>query len=201
MPYAMLYEFFPKIAEEETRSLTLLTPSDLGLPADEYAFVEMFCDERGCDCRRVFFYVQAKKHGNVATIAYGWESREFYVKWLGVDDKETIDDLMGPCLNLASPQSKFASGVLKIVKNILLADGAYVERIKRHYRMVREQVDKSVNVGHSELNKSRQGDVHGNVVSFPGTFNAAPYINQSRNIGRNDPCPCGSGKKHKQCCL
>ncbi|WP_204478448.1 SEC-C metal-binding domain-containing protein, partial [Aeromonas veronii] len=20
-------------------------------------------------------------------------------------------------------------------------------------------------------------------------------------IGRNDPCPCGSGKKFKQCCL
>lgn len=20
-------------------------------------------------------------------------------------------------------------------------------------------------------------------------------------VGRNDPCPCGSGKKHKQCCL
>jgi len=20
-------------------------------------------------------------------------------------------------------------------------------------------------------------------------------------IGRNDPCPCGSGKKHKKCCL
>lgn len=22
-----------------------------------------------------------------------------------------------------------------------------------------------------------------------------------QKIGRNDPCPCGSGKKHKQCCL
>jgi len=22
----------------------------------------------------------------------------------------------------------------------------------------------------------------------------------SQNIGRNDPCPCGSGKKHKNCC-
>ena len=22
----------------------------------------------------------------------------------------------------------------------------------------------------------------------------------SRKIGRNDPCPCGSGKKYKQCC-
>ncbi len=23
----------------------------------------------------------------------------------------------------------------------------------------------------------------------------------SEKIGRNDPCPCGSGKKYKQCCL
>jgi hypothetical protein len=21
------------------------------------------------------------------------------------------------------------------------------------------------------------------------------------NIGRNDPCPCGSGKKYKKCCI
>ncbi|MBI9086513.1 MAG: SEC-C domain-containing protein [Desulfobacterales bacterium] len=24
---------------------------------------------------------------------------------------------------------------------------------------------------------------------------------RSRKIGRNDPCPCGSGKKYKKCCL
>lgn len=24
---------------------------------------------------------------------------------------------------------------------------------------------------------------------------------EGRRIGRNDPCPCGSGKKHKKCCL
>lgn len=23
----------------------------------------------------------------------------------------------------------------------------------------------------------------------------------NEKIGRNDPCPCGSGKKYKQCCL
>jgi SEC-C motif len=23
----------------------------------------------------------------------------------------------------------------------------------------------------------------------------------NKKIGRNDPCPCGSGKKYKQCCL
>jgi uncharacterized protein YecA (UPF0149 family) len=24
--------------------------------------------------------------------------------------------------------------------------------------------------------------------------------NAETPIGRNDPCPCGSGKKHKKCC-
>lgn len=23
----------------------------------------------------------------------------------------------------------------------------------------------------------------------------------ANKVGRNDPCPCGSGKKYKQCCL
>ena len=26
-------------------------------------------------------------------------------------------------------------------------------------------------------------------------------IDQFRHVGRNDPCPCGSGKKYKKCCL
>ncbi len=26
-------------------------------------------------------------------------------------------------------------------------------------------------------------------------------INTEEKIGRNDPCPCGSGKKYKKCCL
>jgi preprotein translocase subunit SecA len=27
----------------------------------------------------------------------------------------------------------------------------------------------------------------------------APYVREGRKIGRNEPCPCGSGKKYKQC--
>ena len=30
---------------------------------------------------------------------------------------------------------------------------------------------------------------------------AVPYVNPHRDVGRNDPCPCGSGKKYKKCCL
>lgn len=28
-----------------------------------------------------------------------------------------------------------------------------------------------------------------------------PVVNPFKNVGRNDPCPCGSGKKFKKCCL
>ena len=29
---------------------------------------------------------------------------------------------------------------------------------------------------------------------------AAPIIKEKK-VGRNDPCPCGSGKKYKRCCM
>jgi SEC-C motif-containing protein len=29
----------------------------------------------------------------------------------------------------------------------------------------------------------------------------APVRSTQSKVGRNDPCPCGSGKKYKQCCL
>ncbi|SEO30491.1 YecA family protein [Paenibacillus sp. OV219] len=37
-----------------------------------------------------------------------------------------------------------------------------------------------------------QGASGSNIVQFPAA---------SSKIGRNEPCPCGSGKKHKKCCL
>ena len=30
---------------------------------------------------------------------------------------------------------------------------------------------------------------------------ARPIVNSSRKVGRNEPCPCGSGRKFKKCCL
>ena len=48
------------------------------------------------------------------------------------------------------------------------------------------------------------GDVFASMMSRPG---AAAAVNRmamphapSPTVGRNDPCPCGSGKKYKKCC-
>ena len=32
-----------------------------------------------------------------------------------------------------------------------------------------------------------------------GKFDPKP-VNLTKKVSRNDPCPCGSGKKHKKCC-
>ena len=32
------------------------------------------------------------------------------------------------------------------------------------------------------------------------TEKAQPKVNKGEKVGRNDPCPCGSGKKYKKCC-
>jgi uncharacterized protein YecA (UPF0149 family) len=28
-----------------------------------------------------------------------------------------------------------------------------------------------------------------------------PFFQETPKIGRNSPCPCGSGKKYKKCCM
>lgn len=34
-----------------------------------------------------------------------------------------------------------------------------------------------------------------------GHRHIAPFVRSGPKVGRNDPCPCGSGKKYKKCCL
>ena len=33
------------------------------------------------------------------------------------------------------------------------------------------------------------------------SFDLTPNVVRSDKVGRNEPCPCGSGLKHKKCCI
>ena len=76
-----------------------------------------------------------------AVIAYGWESRDFYVKWFGKDDRAIIRELQGPALNSASIQSPLAPALLNQM-GMILKDRHYVERLKRHYALFKAAVDR-----------------------------------------------------------
>ena len=75
MPMRDFFWAFPKLAASELRTLTVAGGSASPLPADRYAFVEHYCDERGCDCRRVTLSVFAERQGTpVASINFGFDS-------------------------------------------------------------------------------------------------------------------------------
>ena len=45
--------------------------------------------------------------------------------------------------------------------------------------------------------KEHRGEM---VAAAEGGDSLQPYRREGRKIGRNEPCPCGSGKKYKHCC-
>jgi hypothetical protein len=172
MPYSPFYERFRDLAAKETRNFYIKNHKEL--PDDHYVFHELFCDEEECDCRRVFFNVTSETTGEIlAVIAYGWESRKYYAEWMGIED-ESISHLCGVSLNMASHQSEIAPKLLNFAKETLLSDITYVERLKRHYRLYRSQIEEEHRPKKSSENALK--------------------------VSRNEPCPCGSKLKYKKCC-
>ena len=140
MAYEPFYEQFPEIAFKETRSITI--HNNPWLPDDDYGFLEAYCNDENCDCRRVMFNIVSRKRAeNVAVVAYGWEDSAFYARWYRQNDPSIIQEMQGPILNLGSKQSELAPALLELVRDTLLKDPAYVDRMKRHYWMFKEKVD------------------------------------------------------------
>ena len=180
MPHIPMYDLLPELAEKETRTITV-QENKLGIPPCEYGLVEMYCNDKNCDCRKVLLNVITPHNmKTVAMIDYGWEELEYYKKWMqGGTNRELeevdlylVEEMKGPSLSPMGPQDESAVDIFGLIKNVTLKDEAYVDRIKEHYKLFREKVD--------EMYTSRA---------------------VSKKIGRNSPCPCGSGKKHKRCCM
>jgi len=140
-PLAHMAPFFsrlPDLAARETRTLKLLKPS-AGLPAGEYGLLEFYCNEPTCDCRRVLFHVCRADRPNkvLATINYGWESEDFYTQWLH-GDRESARELVEGDLDPLNPQSQLSPALLEVFRRVLLPDRAYVDRLRRHYRLFKD---------------------------------------------------------------
>jgi hypothetical protein len=135
MSMLAFFERFGDLAFRETRSVTV--PAGNPVPADEYGFIEFYCTDKDCDCRRVIVRVLGQKSGETvwATISYGWEKPDFYRKWSpGTNDAPEWD---GPTLDPLNPQSAHAGAFLALFEK-MIQDKAYVNRLKRHYKMFRE---------------------------------------------------------------
>ena len=100
---------FPELGATETRFVKVLPQPDL--PGGEYSFVEFYCDEPGCDCRRVIIQVLRPETGWSkvwATIGYGWGERV----WTSIETgsaatttrlSSLATDMKGPYLDPLQP--------------------------------------------------------------------------------------------------
>ena len=163
---------YEKCPELGKQLLGFALKDEEGLPDGDYVLIECFCDNPDCDCRNAFIYITAAppKVKSMAGINYGWESRQYYESVF--PSKEGVNQVHGIHL-LEGKQSKWADAFLELFKR-MVREGDLGEKIKKHYKLFKAAVRRET--GWEEQTSAR------------------------KKIGRNDPCPCGSGKKYKMCC-
>jgi len=179
MGFIPFYTVEPELAERETRTITLVgTQGDL--PEGTYGLIESYCPDPTCDCRRVMLNIACEEQlerGHLATISYAF-------------DRD--DDMAGPFLDPLNPQSEYSEELLELVTTSVLNDQEYVDRLEEHYHVVKRA---ATDFGHPAYVKI-QDELH--PTQGTSVFSAGP---PRERVARNDPCPCGSGKKYKQCCM
>jgi hypothetical protein len=147
------------------------------LPVDTYHLTEFYCPDADCDCQRVMLNVVGEKQierGVLASVSY-------------VFDRD--DELTEPFLDPLNLQSEYAEALLRYVE-VALSGPDYVARLGRHYAMVKEAAADPTHPAFRRLAELRAA------IEEPGL--ASP---PARRVGRNDLCPCGSGRKYKHCCM
>jgi hypothetical protein len=135
MAIVAFFERFGDLAFKEMRVATV--PAGNPVPADEYGFLEYYCNDKSCDCRRVIIRVMGQLSGDKvwATISYGWEDAAFYRKWSpGI---ENAPEWSHPTLDPLNPQSEHAKSFLALFGQ-MIQDKKYVRRLERHYKMFRK---------------------------------------------------------------
>lgn len=176
---------FPELAPREARAI--LSRGEAGLPVGTFVFRELYCNERDCACRRVLLQVWwAERELQVATLNYSFEPA-----------KPPFEDEPQLFLDPTNPQTELADTVKELFEQALLADTVYVARLHRHYEQWKAVVDDPSHPDHRKVRSATHDDPD-HRPAFPRP--QVPERRQGAKIGRNDPCPCGSGKKHKKCC-
>jgi hypothetical protein len=134
---------FPELAQREVRCVHVGASNpqaDQLLPPDEYVYVEFYCDDLKCDCRRVLLQVISKTNPDAALawITFGWEKERFYRNLMPEDPEYVRATILGD-LDPAMEQSELAEVFLHLFKTHVL-DEPYRMRLRRHHRMFREEV-------------------------------------------------------------
>ncbi len=115
------------------------------------------------------------------------------------------DRLIAPMvLNARSLKQCLASDVSEAVKNKKhVVDGYIKEPVKELTWWLypdEEALEKGMEYAALAVPVAEKKVTPGERVQPVGWRGKTPVVNPVRKVGRNEPCPCGSGRKYKKCC-
>ena len=88
--------------------------------------------------------------------------------------------------------------VTRVLCHVRVQSREEMEEVERRRKQELEEELAKARLRHDETSATAQSQGEGEAdearQSTPETF-----VRQERKVGRNEPCPCGSGKKYKQC--
>ncbi len=96
--------------------------------------------------------------------------------------------------------SNIKADVTRILSHVQVRRPEEVEELERQRREALER-DKAAAASRHDAPEAASGQAEeGGEAPLPPGADGRPLRRQGPKVGRNDPCPCGSGKKYKQCC-
>ena len=87
--------------------------------------------------------------------------------------------------------------VIRILARIEPMTPEQVEDMERRQREALEK--QKLRMQHAQAQNLSQDDTEVGGDDAAGKPQRTPFVREGAKVGRNDPCPCGSGKKYKQC--
>ncbi|MFW7522516.1 preprotein translocase subunit SecA [Vibrio ostreicida] len=81
------------------------------------------------------------------------------------------------------------SDVITILSKVRVQQQEEVERMEAQRQANAEEAARRAQTQHATADNSLSDDLEGH----------QPMVREDKKVGRNEPCPCGSGKKYKQC--
>jgi preprotein translocase subunit SecA len=91
---------------------------------------------------------------------------------------------------------------ISILSRVRIQSEEDVQRLEDERRMAKALAfkhDEMSALGQSQPRAVGSGAKPGGQPPGPAAPLPEPFVRTGRKVGRNEPCPCGSGKKYKQC--
>ncbi|MGH8221629.1 MAG: SEC-C metal-binding domain-containing protein, partial [Woeseiaceae bacterium] len=83
---------------------------------------------------------------------------------------------------------------ISILARVRIQSEQDIQRMEAQRRAMQQ-----LQLRHAEASALAGAPPEGRAAAAPQPAHETPFVRDTRKVGRNEPCPCGSGRKYKQC--